>query len=84
MDAVELGDHMEFDPELLIHLHRRGVPVRSVPTRVIYATAGLSHFDPVRDNVRMTRLYTRSLLQALGVVSERPRRRSASDGGKPR
>jgi len=84
MDAVELGDHMEFDPELLIHLHRRGVPIRSVPTRVVYAAGGLSHFDPLRDNVRMTRLYARSFFQMFGLVPERLRRGSARNTGSPR
>ena len=45
----------------LIALHRRGVPVRSVPTRVVYGHHGLSHFDLVRDNLRLSGVYARSL-----------------------
>ena len=41
---------MEFDPQLVIHLHRRGVPVVNLPTRVVYDPEGLSHFDMLRDN----------------------------------
>jgi len=70
LDRVPTGDHMEFDPELVIDLCRAGVPVRNIPTRVVYRTGGLSHFDTVRDNARMTAMYTRALLG-------RPRRRSA-------
>ena len=45
LDAVTTGDHMEFDPQLVIRLHWRGVPVRNVPTRVVYDPHGVSHFD---------------------------------------
>lgn len=61
LDAHASGDHMEFDPELVIGLHRAGVPVRNVPTRVVYRSGGLSHFDTLRDNVRLTGVYARSL-----------------------
>ncbi len=56
-----LGDHMEFDPELVIALVRSGVPVCNLPTRVVYAEGGLSHFDLWRDNARLTRVYGRAL-----------------------
>jgi hypothetical protein len=52
---------MEFDPELVIRLHWRGLPIRNLPTRVVYRPGGLSHFHMFEDNARMTWLYTRSL-----------------------
>ncbi|MDH3213405.1 MAG: glycosyltransferase family 2 protein [Myxococcales bacterium] len=61
LDRVATGDHMEFDPELVIRLHWAGVPVRNVATRVVYRNGGLSHFDMLRDNARMTGLYTRAV-----------------------
>lgn len=61
IDAVATGDAMEFDPELVIQLHWRGVAIRTVPTRVVYESGGLSHFHMFDDNARMTWLYTRSL-----------------------
>ena len=61
IDSTATGDAMEFDPELVIQLHRRGVPVRNVPTHVVYEEAGLSHFDMRADNARLTRVYTKSL-----------------------
>ncbi|MCL4685734.1 glycosyltransferase family 2 protein [Myxococcota bacterium] len=61
LDAHASGDHMEFDPELVIGLHRAGVPVRNVPTHVVYRPGGLSHFDALRDNARLTAVYTRKL-----------------------
>lgn len=68
LDEVQTGDHMEFDPELLIHLHRRGIPVRTLPTRVVYNPGGLSHFDTWRDNLRLSRVYARSLLSTPGIL----------------
>lgn len=69
LDEVRTGDRMEFDPELVIHLHRRGVPVRTLPTRVVYNPGGLSHFDTWRDNVRLARVYGRALFSAPGVLT---------------
>lgn len=65
----ELGDHMEFDPELVIALVRRGLRVCNLPTRVVYAQGGLSHFDLWRDNARLSRVYARALA---GVPRELP------------
>ena len=68
LDELKTGDRMEFDPELVIHLHRRGVPVRTLPTRVVYNPGGLSHFDTWRDNMRLSRVYARSLLGTPGLL----------------
>jgi len=76
LDEVRTGDHMEFDPELLIHLHRRGVPVRTLSTRVVYNPGGLSHFDTWRDNVRLSRVYARSLFSTPGILIASRRERS--------
>jgi glycosyltransferase involved in cell wall biosynthesis len=85
IDSVATGDAMEFDPELVIRWHWRGLPVRNLPTRVVYQPGGLSHFDMVWDNARMTWLYTRSL----AGMSQRlprllPRRLAAALARSPR
>ena len=61
IDSVETGDAMEFDPELVIRLHWRGLRIRNLPTRVVYQPGGVSHFHMIGDNARMTWVYTRSL-----------------------
>jgi polyprenyl-phospho-N-acetylgalactosaminyl synthase len=61
------GDHMEFDLELPVRMVWAGTPVRNLPTRVRYLTAaegGVSHFDLLRDNARITRLHLRLLYGA--------------------
>jgi glycosyltransferase involved in cell wall biosynthesis len=80
LDAARLGDHMEFDPELVIRLQWRGVPVANVPTRVVYNPGGLSHFDMLRDNVRLSRVYARALAGALWHWPAARRRRLARRG----
>jgi hypothetical protein len=70
LDAIPTGDHMEFDPELVIRLHWAGVPVRNLPTRVVYRRGGLSHFDTLRDNARLSGVYARSLV---GMLTRLPR-----------
>jgi glycosyltransferase involved in cell wall biosynthesis len=59
MHRVRLGDRMEFDPEIVVRLVWEGVPVVNVPTRVRYFPGGLSHFDFVGDNARLTWTYLR-------------------------
>ena len=61
IEHVEMGHHMEFDPQLIIRLHWRGVPVINLPTKVVYDSEGLSHFDFVRDNLRLIGVYIRAL-----------------------
>lgn len=65
LDEVELGNHMEFDPNLVIHLHWRGTPIRNLRTKVIYDANGLSHFDMLRDNARLSGVYARALMGML-------------------
>lgn len=59
LDRVEMGDRMDFDPELIIRLVRAGVPVVNVPTQVWYHEAGISHFRMVEDNLRIAWAYIR-------------------------
>jgi glycosyltransferase involved in cell wall biosynthesis len=53
------GRRMDFDVEVLVRLHWRGVPVSWVPTRVIYPAGGVSQFRLFRDNVLITCMHTR-------------------------
>jgi glycosyltransferase involved in cell wall biosynthesis len=56
---------MDFDTEIAVRLMWRGVPVRNLPTRVIYPENGLSHFRMLRDNLRISAMHTRLLLGML-------------------
>ncbi|MEX3857668.1 glycosyltransferase [Paraburkholderia sp. BR10923] len=59
IDGVRLPTRMDFDIEILVRLHWRRAAFRSIPTRVTYAADGVSHFDVLWDNVRISRSHTR-------------------------
>lgn len=59
IDSVKLPTRMDFDIEILVRLHWRAVEFVSIPTAVTYATDGVSHFDVLWDNVRISRSHTR-------------------------
>lgn len=70
IDAEPMGLRMEFDPEILVRAHWRGIPVLNRETRVTYPTDGVSHFDMVRDNVRISRMHARLFF---GMLRRLPR-----------
>jgi uncharacterized protein (DUF2062 family) len=57
----------DFEIESLARLAWSGVPVRSVPVPVYYPPADerISHFDQLRDNIRLTLLHTWLVTRAL-------------------
>lgn len=59
IDETRLGKRMDFDPELLVRLHWRGVPLLSVPTKVSYPLDGISHFKLLWDNLLISGMHTR-------------------------
>lgn len=59
IDRVNIGRRMDFDSEILVRLHWRGVPMRNRATRVTYPLDGVSHFDVLRDNLRISRMHAK-------------------------
>lgn len=56
---------MEGDIESIVLAFRAGVPVRNLPTKVVYPPGGTSHFRMFSDNLRLSRLHARLFLQSL-------------------
>jgi glycosyltransferase involved in cell wall biosynthesis len=54
-----IDKRMGFDTEILVRLYWKHIPVRFYPVRVSYPRDGISHFRPVRDNVRISLVFTR-------------------------
>jgi glycosyltransferase involved in cell wall biosynthesis len=80
IDRAPLPARMDFDTEVAVRLIWRGVPVRNLPTRVIYPENGLSHFRMLHDNLRISAMHTRLLLGMLPrapMLLWRKRRRRA-------
>ena len=57
LDSERLGRRMDFDPEVLVRLHWRGVEMVNVPTRVTYPRGGVSHFRYGFDNLLITGMH---------------------------
>lgn len=53
-----VGRRMDFDTDIMVRLFWRGVSVISLPVKVIYPDDGLSHFNLVRDNWRISCMHT--------------------------
>ena len=70
IDRAHIGRRMDFDIEIIVRLHWEGVPVRNRPTPVTYPEDGVSHFNLLRDNVRITLMHTRLLA---GMLLRLPR-----------
>ncbi|MCU7375045.1 hypothetical protein PEC18_30565 [Paucibacter sp. O1-1] len=65
-----LGERMDFDIEVMVKLHWQGTAVVHVPTKVIYPEDGISHFQGVRDNVRISWMHTKLFF---GMLARLPR-----------
>jgi hypothetical protein len=68
------GDRMDFDPEIIVRMVWAGVPVVKLETAVRYVAAsegGVSHFQGVRDNVRISVAHTRLVTELIvrGVLA---------------
>ena len=59
LDQVRLGQRMEFDTEVLVRLHWRGLRVLSLRTPVTYPQDGISHFQLWRDNALISGMHAR-------------------------
>jgi glycosyltransferase involved in cell wall biosynthesis len=62
--GAPIGARMDFDTEIAVRLHWRGVRVINLPTRVIYPEGNVSNFAMLADNVRISLMHTRLVIQA--------------------
>lgn len=60
-----VGRRMDFDPEILVRLMWMGVRVKNLPVDVTYPTDGISHFNTLTDNIRISWMHTRLCLTML-------------------
>jgi hypothetical protein len=69
---------------VLVRLYWEGVPIVSLPTRVVYPEDGESHFRVWEDNWLITRMHVRlvfgMVVRAPGLLLRRLRARRALEG----
>jgi len=54
-----VGQRMDFDTDILVRLYWRGIAVEQLETKVSYHSDSISHFDLLRDNLRISKMHTR-------------------------
>ncbi|MEG3694085.1 glycosyltransferase [Vibrio coralliirubri] len=59
LNKYDVGSRMDFDIEILVRLYWEGCDIDFVETRVIYPENGISHFDALWDNVKISWMHTR-------------------------
>jgi glycosyltransferase involved in cell wall biosynthesis len=52
-------NRMDFDTEILVRLDWAATPIVNLPVAVRYPVGGLSHFQPLRDNLRISAMHAR-------------------------
>lgn len=65
-----IGRRMDFDTEILVRMDWAGIRIVNRPTRVHYPLDGVSHFDALRDNLRISLMHTRLFF---GMLPRLPR-----------
>ncbi|WP_192890138.1 glycosyltransferase family 2 protein [Vibrio bathopelagicus] len=59
LNKYDVGSRMDFDIEILVRLYWEGCDIDFVETQVIYPENGISHFDALWDNVKISWMHTR-------------------------
>ncbi len=65
IESTSIGRRMDFDVEILVRLHWRGIGIVNLPTRVSYPSDGVSHFRVLLDNVLISRMHAKLFLGML-------------------
>jgi glycosyltransferase involved in cell wall biosynthesis len=60
-----MSRRMDFDIEIMVRMFWNGSDVVGFPTRVTYPQDGISHFDGLRDNLRISLIHARLFLGML-------------------
>ncbi|MCZ4058742.1 glycosyltransferase [Pantoea sp. LMR881] len=80
-----IGQRMDFDTEIMVRLYWQGTASRFLRTRVTYPETGVSHFDALHDNLRISWMHTRLFFGMLPRIPRllAMRRQQAHWSGEP-
>ena len=83
LDKGAIGRRMDFDTDILVRLYWQGAEVTHVESKILYHDDIPSHFDLLRDNVRIswmhTKLFFGMLLRSPRLITRNIRKRFAKD-----
>lgn len=83
LDTVRFGRRMDFDTEILVQSHWRGIQIVNMRAQVRYPEDGVSHFRMVRDNALLVRMHLRLFAGMLARVPRRALRRLQAETRSP-
>lgn len=78
MENQGIGDHMDFDTDIMVRLYWNGVDVKSIPVKVIYPIDNTSNFAMWKDNVRISWMHTKLVFSMLRNLWGVVRRKNAT------
>lgn len=82
----KIGTRMDFDIEILVRMYWHGVDIDFVETRVIYPEGGVSHFDALWDNVKISWMHSKlffGMLPRIPQLLKRNQSRHNKSGAEP-
>ncbi|MFM2668147.1 glycosyltransferase [Vibrio mediterranei] len=59
LNQYDIGTRMDFDIEILVRMYWEGCDIQFIDTRVMYPEGGISHFDALWDNVKISTMHTK-------------------------
>jgi glycosyltransferase involved in cell wall biosynthesis len=59
LEHKKIGARMDFDTDILVRLYWQGLAVENIPTQILYQDDIPSHFDIIKDNVRISWMHTK-------------------------
>nr|ABS59220.1 hypothetical protein [Photobacterium leiognathi] len=72
----KLGLRMDFDTEIMVRFYWDNGDIRFIDTKVIYPEDGISHFDALWDNVKISWMHTKLFFGMLPRIPKLIRRKS--------
>ncbi|MFC0309030.1 glycosyltransferase [Gallibacterium trehalosifermentans] len=78
-----IGNKMDFDIEIIVQYYWHYRQVHFIPSQVIYPADGISHFDQLYDNLRLSRMHCRLLLQFWYRIPSLLMRKTAQKSAQP-
>lgn len=65
INKYNIGRRMDFDIEILVRMYWEGVDIEFINVQVLYPENGVSHFDVLRDNLKISLMHTKLFLGML-------------------
>ncbi|MDF7670603.1 glycosyltransferase family 2 protein [Orbaceae bacterium ESL0721] len=79
VNSVPIGRRMDFDTDIMVKLYWTGIDSLFIPTKVIYPNNGISHFNILKDNLRISWMHTKLCFSMLRHLPYLLRKRKNND-----